>query len=58
MRVQLQALDVDDRLRRALRAHVGEPGLATREEVRTWIDAMTAAAAEDLVSDLETQEGR
>ena len=43
---------VDDDYRRAIRHHYGAPGLATREEVRRWLEEYGSCMDTDLYYDL------
>lgn len=49
MRVRITyTVEVDDGFRRAINAWYGRPGLATREEVRSWYEANGHSMDEDL----------
>lgn len=52
MIVQLK-FEVTDEERRALRAYVGEPGKATRDDIRRWIGATFRSFLGDVVSEWE-----
>jgi hypothetical protein len=56
VKVRLQVIEVPDIVRRALRAQSGQPGLATRKEIRTWVDMMIDATSADLIYDLDPAE--
>jgi hypothetical protein len=56
MKIRL-TIEIDDRARRALRQRLGQPGLATRDEIRALVnalldgdvaDALSEAAGEDM----------
>jgi hypothetical protein len=47
------SVTVDDDYRRAIRLHYGQPGLATRAEVRDWLQAHGSAGDDDLMWDLQ-----
>jgi hypothetical protein len=47
---------VDDDYRRAINLHYGEPGLATRAEVRDWLERHGTAEDDDLMFELEQKE--
>jgi hypothetical protein len=46
------ALELSDRVRRALRHYYGASGLATRREIRNWLDALATDAIENVLNDL------
>jgi hypothetical protein len=56
MRVRLNAIEITDGARRALNAHFGKPGLATRDDVRSWADAIVNADLETICDDYERAE--
>lgn len=56
MRVSIGTVEVSDDVRRAINAHFGRKGLATREEVRSYALRMFDAATEDLCYTLTQQE--
>ena len=41
-------LELDDFTRRALRARVGKGGLATRHQIRSWLDTLAQTTLEDI----------
>lgn len=43
---------VDDDYRRAINHHYGKPGLASRDEVRRWLEVHGTAEDDDLMHDL------
>lgn len=51
-------VEVDDDFRRAINLHYGEPGLATREDVRDWFAAHGESASDDLMYELQESEER
>jgi hypothetical protein len=57
MRVRPRTIDVSTEERRAIRHHHGEPGLATRKDVRDFIDACYRATMDDLVYESSRDEG-
>jgi hypothetical protein len=56
MRIRLDPIDLCDDVRRALNAHRGLPGLATRETIRAWVDSVITATLEDICSDYDREE--
>jgi len=57
MKVRIDyTVDVSDDYRRAIRHHFGEPGLATRAEVRSWLMGHGSAEDDDLMHDLDKNE--
>lgn len=51
MRVSLGAIEVNDVVRRALRAYVGKSGLATRQEVRDMFRSLASADIDSIVAE-------
>lgn len=51
MKVRTPTVEVDDEVRRAIRSEVGKSGLATRAEVKAWVEQAVGAAFEDLMDD-------
>jgi hypothetical protein len=51
-------VDATDALRRALNAHYGREGLATREQVKRWYEDHGANGADDLLDADEAAEGQ
>ena len=49
--VTIVRIELDDNERRALNAHYGSKGLATRKTVQSWVKALTHAAMQDVVVD-------
>lgn len=59
MRVRVeQTVDVPDWWRRAIRAHYGQEGLATREEVRAWIISYGTSEDDDLAAEWHDETNR
>lgn len=57
MRVRVAyTTEVSDDYRRAIRLHYGKPGLATRAEVKRWLEAHGSAEDDDLMFDLQNAE--
>jgi len=48
-----QTVEVSDAYRRAINAHYGRPGLATREEVRRWVWSFGTSMDDDLAQPVE-----
>jgi hypothetical protein len=48
--------EVNDDYRRAINLHYGEPGLASREQVKRWIESYGSSADSDLMWELELHE--
>jgi hypothetical protein len=54
MRVRIEyTVEVSDDYRRAINLHYGKPGLATRAEVKRWLEAHGSAEDDDLMYDLQ-----
>ena len=51
-------VDVGDDYRRAINHHYGLPGLASRDDVRRWLEANGSQGDTDLMYDLEQAERR
>ena len=51
-------VDVGDDYRRAINHHYGKPGLATRDEVKSWLQANGSQGDTDLMWDLDNAERR
>ena len=49
-------VDVSDRYRRAINAHYGKPGLATRAEVQRWLWSVGQSCDDDIMHDLTQEE--
>jgi len=49
-------VDVSDDYRRAINLHYGKPGLATREQVRRWLETHGSADDDNLMWDLQNEE--
>lgn len=58
MIVSLGPIDFDDDFRRALRSYRGKVGLATRKEIRSWIDGLINAGAENVMYDFRSEQDR
>lgn len=59
MRVRVvQTVVVGDFYRRALRHHFGQTGLATRDEVRRWVEANGTSGDDDLAADYDAHLAR
>lgn len=56
MKVSLGTVDVSADLRRAINRHYGQPGLATRNDVREYALQQFDAAAADLCYQLDLEE--
>jgi hypothetical protein len=57
MKVRIEyTIDVSDDYRRAIRLHYGQPGLATRAEVKRWIETHGSSQDDDLMYDLQQQQ--
>ena len=57
MRVRIAyTVEVDADARRAIRLHYGQPGLATRGEVRDWYRVHGSSGDDDLMWDLNIAE--
>lgn len=54
MKVNLGTIEVDDDYRRAIRAHFGKTGKATRKEVKNFYQALADADMEGIVHDWRT----
>lgn len=55
MKVRMPTVEVDAEFRRRLRIYFGEPGLATREEVRSWRIERGVQVDNDLYSDTDAE---
>lgn len=53
MKVRM-VFDFTDEQRRAIAAHYGQRGPATRADIRAWIDGQVQACLDDVLSDAET----
>lgn len=53
MRVAMPTVEVDDKLRRAIRYYYGKPGLATREEVRMWREQYGTSVDLDAIYEMD-----
>jgi hypothetical protein len=49
-------VNVSDDYRRAINLHYGRPGLATRDEVRRWLEDHGSAEDDNLMWDLQENE--
>lgn len=59
MRVHVSyTVEVSDDLRRAIRNHFGQIGMANREEVKNWFHMHGDAETDTVLSDLEGRESR
>lgn len=59
MRVRVSyATDVDDDYRRAINAYLGQPGLASRQEVKDWLRLHGSMMDDDLMHELGQREER
>ena len=57
MKVRISyTVEVSDYLRRAIRHYYGETGLATREEVKDWIERYGSSEDDNLVQALQNSE--
>ena len=54
MKVNIGTFEIPDVVRRALRAHRGKPGLATREEVRSYIRMTMSSVLGDVTHEFRT----
>ena len=58
MRIRVQyTVEVPDEYRRAINMYFGRPGLATREEVKWWLEMHGSAEDDDLMRNSATQDG-
>ena len=48
---------VSDDYRRAINLHYGKPGLASRDDVRRWLEAHGSSEDDNLMYDLAQAEG-
>ena len=55
MKVRMPTVEVDAEFRRRLRMYFGEPGLATREEVRLWRTSRGVRDDDDLYSETDAE---
>ena len=59
MKVRVEyTTEVSDDYRRAINIFYGKPGLATREEVKRWIQAYGTSGDDDLMQDLWSARAR
>lgn len=59
MRVRVSySTDVSDDYRRAINLHYGRDGLASRDDVKSWLEAHGSAEDDDLMHDLAVHEQR
>ena len=53
MKIKVEyTVEVTDDYRRAIRMFYGQPGLASREEVRRWMERYGSSGDDDLMHDL------
>lgn len=57
MKLSLESIEVDDRVRRAIGRHYGKPK-ATRDDVKTFCLAAIDAAIEEVCFELQEEEDR
>ena len=54
MRVKIEfVVEVDDDYRRAINAHYGQPGLASRAEIKRWFEMFGQSMNDDLSYDID-----
>lgn len=59
MRVRVEyTVEVNDDYRRAINIFYGRPGLASRAEVKRWIEAYGSSGDDDLMQDLWSARAR
>lgn len=56
MRVRMGTVIVDREFRRRLRMYLGKPGLATREEVRSWRETNGKSCDNDMFQETEEED--
>ena len=57
MKVKIEyTVEVEDDFRRAINAHYGKPGLASRDEVKRWFREYGDSENDNLMHDLEQRE--
>ena len=57
MRVRIcYTAEVDDTYRRAINHYYGMPGLASRQDVKDWLEVHGSSCDEDILTDLENSE--
>lgn len=48
-------IELSDDERRALAAHYGKPGLATRDTVRGWVESLISATMDEIQSEYDEE---